>query len=56
MTSAFTLAPPNCVELQALLTDRNTARKLVWWAEIVLATTDGCGTFEIMRSAKTSKP
>jgi len=39
-----------------LLTDRNTPRKLVWRAEIVLATADGCGTVEIMRRAKTSKP
>jgi hypothetical protein len=44
------------VQLQALLTDRNTARKIVWRAEIVLATADGCGTNEIMRRANTSKP
>ena len=50
------LGPANCAELQALLTDRNTPRKLVWRAEIVLATADGCGTVEIMRRAKTSKP
>jgi len=39
-----------------LLTDRNTTRKLVWRAAIVLSSADGCGTFEIMRRAKTSKP
>jgi len=50
------LGPANRAELQALLSDRNTPRKLVWRAEIVLATADGCGTFEIMRRAKTSKP
>jgi len=50
------LGPANRAELQALLTDRNTPRKLVWRAEIVLATADGCGTVEIMRRAKTSKP
>ena len=31
-------------QLQALITDRNTRRKLVWRAEIVLATADGYGT------------
>jgi len=50
------LGPANRAELQALLTDRNTPRTLVWRAEIVLATADGCGTVEIMRRAKTSKP
>lgn len=50
------LAPNDRAQLQALLTDRNTARKLVWRAEIVLATADGYGTNEIMRRAGTSKP
>jgi hypothetical protein len=50
------LGPADRVQLQALLTDRNTARKIVWRAEIVLATADGCGTNEIMRRANTSKP
>jgi transposase len=50
------LGPANRAELQALIANRNTARKLVWRAEIVLATADGCGTVEIMRRAKTSKP
>jgi len=50
------LGPANRAELQALLTDRNTPRKLVWRAEIVLATADGCGTVEIMRRARTSSP
>jgi transposase len=48
--------PANRAELPALIANRNTARKLVWRAEIVLATADGYGTFEIMRRAKTSKP
>ena len=39
-----------------MIINRNTARKLVWRAEIVLATADGHGTFEIMRRARTSKP
>jgi transposase len=50
------LAPNDRAELQALIANRNTARKLVWRAEIVLATADCCGTVEIMRRAKTSKP
>jgi transposase len=50
------LGPADRAQLQALITNRNTARKLVWWAEIVLATAGGHGTFEIMRRARTSKP
>ena len=50
------LGPDDRLQLQALVTDRNTPRKLVWRAEIVLATVAGCGTFEIMRRARTSKP
>ena len=50
------LGPADRAELQALITNRNTARKLVWRSEIVLATADGHGTFEIMRRAHTSKP
>lgn len=50
------LNPNDRAELQALVTDRNTPRKLVWRSGIVLATADGHGTFEIMRRANTSKP
>ena len=50
------LGPADRAQLQALLTDRNTPRKIVWRAEIVLATADGFGTNEIMRRAATSKP
>ncbi len=50
------LGPADRAGLQALITNRNTARKLVWRAEIALATSDGHGTFEIMRRARTSKP
>ena len=50
------LGPADRSELQTLITNRNTARKLVWRSEIVLATADGHGTFEIMRRARTSKP
>jgi len=50
------LGPADRAELQALITNRNTALKLVWRAEIVLATAGGHGTFEIMRRVRTSKP
>tara|TARA_R110002012_G_scaffold322080_1_gene554742 strand:- start:287 stop:1396 length:1110 start_codon:yes stop_codon:yes gene_type:complete len=50
------LGPADRSELKALITNRNTPRKLVWRAEIVLATADGHGTFEIMRRTGMSKP
>jgi transposase len=50
------LGPADRAELQALITNRNTACKFVWRAAIVLSTADGHGTFEIMRRAHTSKP
>jgi len=42
-------------QLEALRTDRNTSRKVVWRVGIVLATADGCGTNEIMRRSETSR-
>jgi transposase len=42
--------------LQRLIADRNTPRKVVWRAEIVLATGDGLGTMAIMRRTGKSKP
>lgn len=50
------LGPADRAQLEALRANRNTPRKVVWRAEIVLATADGCGTNEIMRRAETSKP
>lgn len=50
------LSPVDRTELQALVANRNTPRKLPWWAEIVLSTAEDHGTFQIMRRAKTSKP
>ena len=50
------LGPADRAELQALLTNRNTPRKLVWRADIVLTTADGRGTVEIMRRTGMSKP
>jgi len=48
--------PVDSAELEALISNRDTARKLVWRAEIILATADGHGTFEIMRRAGTPNP
>ncbi len=42
--------------LEAIVKDRNSSRKTVWRAEIVLATADGHGTNEIMRRTGRSKP
>jgi hypothetical protein len=50
------LGPADRARLEALCANRNTLRKVVWRAMIVLATADGCGTSEIMRRAATSKP
>jgi len=50
------LGPADRAQLEALCANRNTPRKIVWRAEIVLATADSCGTSEIMRRAETSKP
>ena len=50
------LGPADRAQLEALLIDRNTPRKVVWRAGIILATADRCGTNEIMRRAGTSKP
>ena len=37
--------------LRAIIDDRNSPQKHVWRAQIVLATADGLGTVEIMRTA-----
>ncbi len=50
------VSPGDRRRLEALVGDRNTPSKVVWRAEIVLATTDGCGTNEIMRRTGKSKP
>jgi hypothetical protein len=39
-----------------LVANRNTPRKVVWRAEIVLASAVGLGTMAIMRRTGTSKP
>ena len=43
------VSPSNRARLEGLIGDRNTSSKVVWRAEIVLATADGHGTNEIMR-------
>jgi len=48
--------PANRARLEAIIKDRNSARKAVWRAEIVMATAEGCGTNEIMRRTGKSKP
>ena len=50
------LSPANRSRLEAITKDRNSSRKVVWRAEIVLATADGHGTNEIMRRTGKSKP
>ena len=45
----------NRMRLGAIIRDRNSSRKAVWRAEIVLATADGHGTNEIMRQTAKSK-
>jgi transposase len=42
--------------LEAIVSDRSAPQKHVWRANIILATADGCGTFEIMRRSGRSKP
>jgi transposase len=48
--------PEDRARLERLVADRNTARKVVWRAEIVLATAEGLGTMAIMRRTGKSKP
>ena len=48
--------PQDRARLERLVADRNTPRKVVWRAEIVLATADGLGTMAIMRRTGKSKP
>jgi transposase len=50
------VSPADRCELEAIITDRNSPRKEVWRADIVLATADGLGTNAIMRRTGKSKP
>lgn len=50
------VSPADKARLNAIIKDRNSTRKAVWRAEIVLATAAGHGTCEIMRRTGMSKP
>jgi transposase len=52
---SLTVSPADRKRLEALVKDRNAAQKHVWRAEIVLLSSDGVGTNEIMRRTGTSK-
>ena len=49
------LSPTDRKRLQAMVDNRNSPQKHVWRARIVLATADGLGAVEIMRTASVSK-
>jgi len=49
-------SPEDRARLERLVADRNTPRKVVWRAEIVLATAEGLGTMAVMRRTGKSKP
>jgi transposase len=53
---SFDVSPSDRQRLLALVSDRNTPAKVVWRAEIILATADGLGTMAIMRTTGKSKP
>jgi hypothetical protein len=50
------VSPANHARLDAIIKDRNSSRKAVWRAEVVLATAAGHGTNEVMRLTGKSKP
>jgi transposase len=50
------VSPSDRAHLERLMADRNTPRKVVWRAGIVLATAEGVGTMAIMRRTGKSKP
>jgi hypothetical protein len=49
------LSPTDRKRLRSTVDDGNSLQKHVWRARIVLATADGVGTVEIMRTARVSK-
>ena len=52
---SISLSPSDRDRLDQIMKDRNAAQKHAWRAEIVLLTSDGVGTNEIMRRTGTSK-
>jgi hypothetical protein len=49
------VTPKNRAQLESIASDRNSARKHIWPAKIILLTADGFGTAEIMRGSGTRK-
>jgi len=49
------VSPSTRARLEQLIADRNTPRKVIWRADIVLATADGLGTMAISRRVGRSK-
>jgi hypothetical protein len=52
---SISLSPSDRDRLDRIIKNRNAAQKHGWHAEIVLLTSDGVGTNEIMRRTGTSK-
>ena len=50
------VTPEDRRRLEAIVADRSSPQKHVWRAKIILATADGCGTFEVMRRSGKAKP
>ena len=50
------VTPEDRRRLEAIVADRSAPQKRVWRATTILATADGCGTFEVMRRSGKSKP
>ena len=50
------VTPEDRRRLEAIVADRSSPQKHVWRARIILATADGCGTFEVMRRSGKAKP
>ena len=49
------VSPADCERLASIAVDRNSPQKHAWRARIVLLTSEGCGTAEIMREAGVAK-
>jgi len=50
------VTPVDRRRLEAIVADRCAPQKHVWRAQIILATSDGCGTTEIIRRSGKAKP
>jgi len=56
ISACIWLCPEDRARLDRLIADRNTSRKVIWRARIVLLSAEGHGTMEIMRRTGISKP